>query len=414
MTISRLGFGVIMAFLLSTFAECVQCQPANLEEALALYRENKLDQARLLFEKLVDQDKNNPQEIAWLAETYRRLGKKEEAVRTARRALELDPRCSFAHTVIADASNPIFGEWAQANSDTTWFHLMKAIEYDSSDGNPWIGVWVEAIHRGDFLMTRRASKELVETGFLSKAALAYGRWMIQGLPEKAILITNGDMDTFPPCAVQEAESIRKDVVIVNRPLLNTVWYARFIRDEEGVPLPVDDAGLQRIEFHKDQQGNLITQSDQIIRGWLKQKATGAFSRPVTVSATVDNSFLSGIKSNLRFAGAFYEWSDSTSASIPDTALITQGLRGVTLDSLTGPWVSPQDRSPIRRTATKSIVRNVTLAAIVYGESLLQAKRISEASYWANWADELDGKAEVGRIFTERISQLKDSIAKTAR
>jgi len=412
MTISRLGFTI--AFLLTTFAECVQCQPASLKEALALYRENKLEQARLLLEKLVDQTKNNPEEYAWLAETYRRLGKKEEAVKMARRGLELDPRCSFAHTVIADASNPISGKWAQANSDTTWFHLMRAIECDSSDGNPWIGIWVEAIHRGDIRMMRRASRRLVETQFLTRAVLAFGRWILQGLPEKAILITNGDMDTFPTCALQETEGLRKDIVIVNRSLLNTLWYARFIRDEEGVPLPVDDTALQRIESYKDQQGNLVTQSDQIIRGWLEQKAAGTFSRPVAISVTVDDSYLTGIKSNMRFAGAFYNWHDAETSSAPDTASMRVALQGVSLEGLTGPWVSAQDRSPIRRTTAKNLVQVITLAAIAYSESLLEAKRISQASYWANWADELNGKAEMGRIFTERISQLKERIENAAR
>ncbi len=221
MPISRFTLIITLTPLLSILTACSKHQPASFDEALALYRQNKLEQALPLFENLVVQDSTNPEKCVWLAETYRRLGKKQEAVNTARRALTLGPCSSFAHTVIAEASNPVIGEWAQASSDTTWFHLMKAIECDSTDAHPWLLVFGEAMHRGEPAMMRRSLRRLVETGFLTKAALAYGRWMLRALPENAILLTNGDMDTYPPCAVQEVEGFRKDVVIVNRGTLET-------------------------------------------------------------------------------------------------------------------------------------------------------------------------------------------------
>jgi tetratricopeptide (TPR) repeat protein len=266
MTIPRFPLVIALVSLLSVFAGCIKHQPTSLDEALSLYRENKLEQALPLFRQLVAEDSDNAEKYVWLAETYRRLDKKEDAVKSARRALELNPRSSFAHTVVAEASNPVMGDWAQANSDSTWFHVMKAVDCDSTDGNPWLLVWGEAIHRGEPPMMRKALRRLVETGFLTKAALAYGRWMLRALPEKAILLTNGDMDTYPPCAVQEVEGFRRDIVIVNRGTLNTKWYARFIRGYAGVPLPVDDAQLQHLEAYKDQQGKLVTPSDQIFRG----------------------------------------------------------------------------------------------------------------------------------------------------
>jgi tetratricopeptide (TPR) repeat protein len=410
----RLVLVSTLALLLSVAAGCSKHQPADLNEALALYRENKLQQALPLLEKLVAQDKNNPENYVWLAETYRRLGKKEEAVNSARRALELDPRNSFAHMVIAEAVNPVMGQWAQANSDSTWFHVMKAVECDSTDGNPWLLVWGEAIHRGKPALMREALRKLVETGFLTKAALAYGRWMLRALPEKAVLLTNGDMDTYPPCAVQEVEGLRRDVVVVNRGTLNEDWYARFIRDNYGVPLPLDDAHLERLDSHKDDQGNLVTPSDQIFRGWLKQKANGSFTRPLAVALTVDESYRSSARNNMRFAGAFFQWCDAATAQTPDTASMHASVEGLTPDDFTGPWVSDQDRSPIRRVYTKNIVRNVTETAILYGESLLKANRLSEASRWANWADELDKKAELGPVFAERIAQLKERIGTIGR
>jgi tetratricopeptide (TPR) repeat protein len=403
-----------LASFLSVLTGCSQPRHANLSEALELYRQNRLEEALPLLKQIAVQDSDNPENHVWLAETYRRLGKKEEAVKSARRALELDPRSSFAHTVIAEASNPVTGDWAGANSDTTWFHLMKAIECDSADGHPWLVIWGESIRRGEHSMAKRALWRLVETGFLTKAALAYGRWMLRGLPENAILITNGDMDTYPPCAVQEVEGLRTDVAIVNRGTLNESWYARYVRDYCRVPLPVDDARLDHLEAYKDDQGEPVTPSDQIFRGWVEQKAKGSLSRPLAVAVTVYKSYWSRIRNNMRQAGAFLEWHDVGTAQKPDTASMRASLEGVGSGSFTGPWVSARDRSPIRRLYTRNIVRNVTVTALTYSESLLEAKRIPEAGRWVRWADELDRTAELGPVFTERISRLKERLAETER
>jgi hypothetical protein len=44
--------------------------------------------------------------------------------------------------------------------------------------------------------------------------------MLVGLPEGAVLITNGDNDTFPPLTLQAGMAMRPDVAVVNRHLLN--------------------------------------------------------------------------------------------------------------------------------------------------------------------------------------------------
>jgi hypothetical protein len=222
------------------------------------------------------------------------------------------------------------------------------------------------------------------------------------------------MDTYPPCAVQEVEGFRRDVVIVNRGTLETKWQARFICDYAGVSLPVDDAWLDQFRVRRDSQGNLVTLSDEIFHGWVEQKTKGSFHRPIAVAVTVEERYFSRFKDNMRFAGAFLLWCDVATAKTVDTTSMLASLERLRPDSFTGPWVSDKDRSPIRRMYTKNLVRNVTETAIVCSESLLGANRISEANRWANWADELDKKAELGPVFTERIAQLKESLAKTTR
>jgi tetratricopeptide (TPR) repeat protein len=391
-----------------TFFGCTKPSTAELDQALVLYRQNQLNEALPLFEQAVAKNKNNTEAHAWLAETYRRLGKKDEAVKMARRTIALDPCNSFAHTVLADDYNPMYSTWESANSDSTWTHLQKAVACDSTDGNAWMSLWSEAIRRGELPVMKRALHSAVKSDFFTKAVLAYGRWMLRHLPEQALLVTNGDMDTYPAVALQEVEGFRTDVAVVNRSLLNTTWYARFIRDHNNLALPFPDSQLDSLNAYKDQQGNLITVSDQIHKAWLTQKASGVFPRPIAFSVTVDPSFTNAIKDHLQMAGPFSLWQPSPAQATPDTATLRLNLAHINSDDFAGPFVSPQDRSPVRRVYTKGIVRNVTATALKYSELLIKSGSFSEAQKWLSWAEEFEKKTEFGPALTEQIASLKEA------
>jgi len=75
----------------------------------------------------------------------------------------------------------------------------------------------------------------------------YSYNMLETCEPNAILITNGDNDTFPLWYLQEVDSIRRDVRIVNLSLLNTAWYIQQLRDlEPKVPIGISDTELTKL------------------------------------------------------------------------------------------------------------------------------------------------------------------------
>ena len=117
---------IAIAALLLLFAGCGRKEPSRLEQGLALFRQNQLEQALPLLQEAVAEFPDNPDAHAWMAETLRRLGKKGQAVESARRALELEPCHSFAHDVMAAVHSPMYGKWEGADPESTWYHLTAA------------------------------------------------------------------------------------------------------------------------------------------------------------------------------------------------------------------------------------------------------------------------------------------------
>lgn len=348
------------------------------------YLAGDLETAEDLFTQFAAAHPDNADAQAWLAETQRRRGELEEAWISARAALEIEPCHAFAHTVMAEVANPMFNPGGpHSSADDAWAHILRAAECDPEDGNVWLEMWSQALRRGDEKREKASLRNLVATGFLTPAVLAYSRWMLRDLPQNAVLLTNGDMDTYPPLALQLTEDFRTDVGIINYSLLNTEWYPEVVARRYHLPLP-------KTEFlsYRDDAGVLVLKSKQLVGFWMSNAE--AMVRPFTVAVTVqERRFTEDSARHLQLAGGFYRYLPAVEDPPVDSDTLKKGLAALALDPFSGPMASNQDRSPIRRAWPPRLAHNILAVAMRQATLDYDDGNIAEARDLASWAEKLD-------------------------
>lgn len=397
--------GRFLPIVLSTaILLCPGIVRADLKSGLALYNDNRLEDALPHFQTAAA-DSPDPDTHAWLAETLRRLDRYEEAERSARRALELSDCHSFAHCVLGDLANPQYRTGAGASAATAMDHYEHALRCNPDDANPWIRIWAEALRMEDPDRERRALDELARTRFFTPSTLAYDRWMLQDVPEQAVLLTNGDLDTYPALVLQQSERLRPDVAIVSYSMLNLEWYARRMASRHGLHLP------ERFpEPYIDPVFGLIPVARQLVSTWIDLQSQGALGRPLAVSVTVtDIDVIPGARARLQLAGSYFHCRPGPAEPV-DTERVQASLRGVEADDFAGPFVSPTDRSSVRRAYGTRLAGNVVTTALRSVVAALDQNEVPRARELFRWSESFcDQLPTTAAGFQEPLRQIRSRL-----
>jgi hypothetical protein len=124
-------------------------------------------------------------------------------------------------------------------------YLEKAIALDPDFADPWFGLVIHYMDLNDRERLNVSLRRLLESGVITDEVMDYNYNMLVSLDENAILITNGDNDTYPGWILQHILDVRPDVAVVNRSLLNTDWYPLYVI-KHGLSRFIDKSELENL------------------------------------------------------------------------------------------------------------------------------------------------------------------------
>ncbi|UCG42677.1 MAG: tetratricopeptide repeat protein [candidate division WOR-3 bacterium] len=335
--------------------------PATAETRLAaahrvLY-ERKFEDALDAYRELAAEFPASAEAHLGLSMALRYTGNVDSALVECGRALELDPDAVASLCNYADLITPYRGaKTLKPMSDEERF--AKAEEYfkkalQSSHrlaAYARTGLWCNYMATGQLTRAREQIAELGRAHYFPPALLSMANNMLVDLDSNAVIFTNGDNDTYPLYALQQAEGFRSDVSVVNLSLLNLETVAALWRDSFDVPISLTDEELTGLKARKGGDGSVVTPSDRLVADIIEHAP--AAGRPVYFAITVYKDRLDPYQDRLVLEGFVYRVADRPVSRPVDIDRLASNVRQKYRMDVPGalePWI--ENLSPITRHLT---------------------------------------------------------------
>jgi tetratricopeptide (TPR) repeat protein len=268
MRISRLPRALGGCLLL---AACIATNALSQPQAVQRLRDHALDKASYVslanqWREYIEKRGESADALVNLGMAQRYSGELEAAKRAGKRAVELAPDNPRALTFYAECI------MLEGGADEAEKLLERSRIIDPDYGDALTELAALYLRFGKLDKATAMLKTVFDRKIISRPLQDFAYNMLVGLPDGAVLITNGDSDTFPPLALQAGMDFRPDVVVVNRHLLRLPEYAEAIHRKYGF--------LKPAEQPKNEDGSKNPRAS--IEQWIKDSRV-----PLYVAGTVN-------------------------------------------------------------------------------------------------------------------------------
>lgn len=239
---------------------------------------------------------------------YAGEGTHEERVALVREAYRIDPESPEALVAMADLTlqGGADKDWREGG-DAGFREAKRLAERAASRAPEWpiphVTLWTMCFLLGETDEAAEHLRALLAKGGIEEPTLDFGYNILVSADSGAVVITNGDNDTYPPLALQAARGVRADVRIANRSLLNVGRYARaMLGGAAGAPAILGDGEIAAIEkrAEEDPAGGLL--ADRILAAVAEKVRRGTCPVPVYFALTVSPDALERCGQSLELEG----------------------------------------------------------------------------------------------------------------
>lgn len=229
-----------------------------LAEAYRFFYEARFDTTPALYTALVERYPQSAEAHLGLSMTYRYTGNRDTARVLARRAYELDSAAvgvllDYADLIVPVRNGPIPDMTDSARyAESDRFCLKAAASTHPFNAHANVQLLTSYMARARLADAWHQASELSRKHYYPQPLLDFAYNLLVGLEPDAILITNGDNDTYPPWVVQHSgDPFRPDVTVANMTLLNAPEVVRMLRDSLGLPVSFTDEEIANLKPRAD-------------------------------------------------------------------------------------------------------------------------------------------------------------------
>jgi tetratricopeptide (TPR) repeat protein len=211
-------------------AACITTNALSQPQSVPRLRDRALDKASYValanqWHEYIEKRGETADALVNLGRAQWYSGELEAARRAGKRAVELGPDNPKALNFYAECI------MIDGGGDEAMKLLERSREIDPDNGEALLSLAALYLHTGELDKAAGTLKTAFDRRIISRPLQDYAYNMLVGLPAGAVLITNGDNDTFPPLALQAGMNFRNDVVVINRHLLRRQAYLDALRRE---------------------------------------------------------------------------------------------------------------------------------------------------------------------------------------